>query len=53
MRVMGEIWERNGRDKNNLSHAKTHLYKGIPSDYGRDERFFELRVKKAAIKREQ
>jgi hypothetical protein len=40
MRVTGEMKERNGRDKNDLSHAETPLYKGIPSDYGRDERFF-------------
>ena len=45
MRVMGEMKERNGRDENNLSHAETPFYKGIPSDYGRDERIFELRVK--------
>jgi hypothetical protein len=42
---MGEIWERNGRDEKNLSRVETPLYKGIPSDYGRDERIFELRVK--------
>jgi hypothetical protein len=29
--------ERNGRDENNLSHAETPFYKGIPSEYGRDE----------------
>ena len=39
MRVMGEIWERNGRDEKNLSHAETPFYKGIPSEYGRDEGF--------------
>jgi len=38
-RDLGEIWERNGRDKNDLSHAQTPLYKGIPSDNRRDERF--------------
>ena len=37
--VMGEMKERNGRDENNLSHAETPFYKGIPSEYGRDEGF--------------
>jgi len=45
MRVMGEIWERNGRDENNLSHAETPFYKGISNEYGRDERFFDIRFK--------
>ena len=40
MRVMGEIWERNGRYEKNLSRAQTPLYKGDSSDYGGDERFF-------------
>jgi hypothetical protein len=39
MRVMGEMKERYGRDKNNLSHAETPLCKGYSSDDGRDQRF--------------
>jgi len=39
MRVMGEMKERYGRDKKNLSHAEPPFYKGILSDYGRDEGF--------------
>ena len=39
MRVMGEIKERNGRDEKNLSRAETPFYKGISSEYGRDEGF--------------
>jgi len=37
---MGEIWERNGRDEKNLSHAETSFHKGDSDDDGRDERFF-------------
>ena len=37
MRVTGEMKERYGRDYFHLSHAETPFYKGIPSDYGRDE----------------
>jgi len=35
-----EIWERYGRDKKNLHHIESPLYKGDTSDYGRDEGFF-------------
>ena len=45
MRETGEIRERYGRDENDLSHVETTLYKGDSEDDGRDERFFELRVK--------
>jgi len=38
MRVTGEMRERYGRDENDLSRAQSPLYKGNPSDYGRDER---------------
>ena len=40
MRVTGEIRERYGRDENNPSRAQTPLYKGYPSDDGRDEGIF-------------
>jgi hypothetical protein len=40
MRVTGEMKERYGRDYFHLSHGETPFYKGIPSEYGRDERFF-------------
>ena len=45
MRVMGEMKERYGRDENDLSHAEIPLYKGNPSDYGRDERIYASLVK--------
>ena len=41
-RDKGEIWEGYGRDKNNLSHAETPIYKGISSDDGRDGDVFAL-----------
>jgi len=42
MRVTGEIRERYGRDENNPSRAQTPLYKGYPSDDGRDEGILSL-----------
>ena len=36
MRVMGEMKERYGRDKNDLSRAQSPFYKGDFSDDGRD-----------------
>ena len=42
MRVTGEIRERYGRDENNPSRAQTPLYKGYPSDDGRDEGFYRF-----------
>jgi hypothetical protein len=37
---MGEMKERNGRDKNNLHHAGTSFYKGDSGDDGRDGEIF-------------
>jgi hypothetical protein len=38
--VTGEMKERYGRDKNNLSRAEHPFYKGDSSDDGRDGAFF-------------
>ena len=38
--MTGETRERYGRDKNNLSRAKTPIYKGISEDDGRDGGIF-------------